>query len=119
MTAGSSDVVVVGSLACDFVMRVPRRPQKGETVIGTSFATFVGGKGNNQALACARAGARVSMVGRVGADRFGDMILDKLGESCVDARFVARDTVVGTGIADILVDADGDNSICVAPQANG
>jgi ribokinase len=111
-------VVVVGSLACDFVMRVPRRPQKGETVIGTSFDTFVGGKGNNQALACARAGGRTSMVGRVGADGFGDMILQKLDEAGVDHRFVLRDPEVSTGIADILVDADGDNSICVAPQAN-
>src|SRR4051812_6714411 len=111
-------VAVVGSLNCDLVMRVPRRPQKGETVIGSSFDTFVGGKGNNQALACARAGAEVAMIGRVGADHFGGMIERKLAAAGVDCRFLVRDPDVSTGIADILVDADGDNSICVAPQAN-
>lgn len=109
---------VVGSLSCDFVMRVPRRPQKGETIIGTDFQTFVGGKGNNQALAAARAGGIVSMIGKVGRDHFGDQIEAKLKETSVDCRYLARDTEVSTGIADILVDADGDNSICIAPQAN-
>ena len=111
-------VAVVGSLNCDFVMRVPRRPQKGETVLGTSFDIFVGGKGNNQALACARAGAQVAMIGRIGADHFGSMIAAKLAESGVDCEFLFRDPMVSTGVADILIDADGDNSICVAPQAN-
>ena len=111
-------VVVIGSLACDFVMRVPRRPEKGETVIGTSFDTFVGGKGSNQALACARAGAEVSMIGRVGADPFGDMLIDKLERAGVDCRFVVRDVEVGTGVAQILVDAEGDNCIAVASRAN-
>lgn len=111
-------VAVIGSLNCDLVMRVPRRPRKGETVLGTSFDVFVGGKGNNQALAAARAGAAVTMVGRVGADHFGRMIEDKLAAAGVDRAFLIRDPEVSTGVADILVDADGDNSICVAPQAN-
>jgi ribokinase len=111
-------VAVIGSLNCDFVMRASRRPQKGETVIGTSFNTFVGGKGNNQALACARAGAQVSMIGRIGADPFGRLIAEKLAESGVDCAYLFSDPSVGTGVADILIDADGDNSICVAPQAN-
>ena len=111
-------ICVVGSLSYDLVMRVPRRPQKGETIIGTSFNTFVGGKGNNQALAAARCGAPVSFVGKVGKDSFGDQIEEKLKESGVDCRFLFRDPEVGTGIADILVDADGDNSISIAPQAN-
>lgn len=112
-------ICVVGSLSYDLVMRVPRRPQKGETIIGTSFNTFVGGKGNNQALAAARCGAPVSFIGKVGKDSFGDQIEEKLKESGVDCRFLFRDPEVGTGIADILVDADGDNSISIAPQANG
>lgn len=112
-------VCVVGSLSYDLVMQVPRRPQKGETIIGTAFNTFVGGKGNNQALAAARCGARVSFVGKVGKDSFGDQIQEKLNETGVDCRFLFRDPEVGTGIADILVDADGDNSISIAPQANG
>lgn len=111
-------ICVVGSLSCDLVMCVPRRPQKGETIIGTSFNTFVGGKGNNQALAAARCGAPVSFVGKVGKDSFGDQIEAKLKESGVDSRFLFRDPEIGTGIADILVDADGDNSISIAPQAN-
>lgn len=112
-------VVVVGSLNCDFVMRVPRRPGKGETVIGTSFDTFVGGKGNNQAIAAARAGAAVSMIGRVGADHFGGMIEDKLAAAGVDRSFLIRDREISTGVAGIVIDAEGDNSIVVAPQANG
>lgn len=111
-------ICVVGSLSCDLVMCVPRRPQKGETIIGTSFNTFVGGKGNNQALAAARCGAPVSFIGKVGKDSFGDQIEAKLKESGVDSRFLFRDPEIGTGIADILVDADGDNSISIAPQAN-
>src|SRR5262245_18031417 len=111
-------VAVVGSLNCDFVMRVPRRPQKGETVMGTRFDVFVGGKGNNQALAAARAGAKVSMIGRIGADHFGGMVADKLADAGVDCAFLVRDPEVSTGVAGILIDAEGDNSICVAPQAN-
>ena len=112
-------IAVVGSLSCDLVMKVPRRPQKGETIIGSSFNIFVGGKGNNQALAAARCGAAVSMIGKVGQDSFGDQVRDKLLETGVDISYLFRDTQVGTGIADILVDGDGDNSISIAPQANG
>src|SRR5690242_15710889 len=89
MSRGS--VAVVGSLNCDFVMRVPRRPGKGETVLGTSFDVFVGGKGCNQALACARAGAEVAMIGRLGADQFARMIEDKLALAGVDRAFLVRD----------------------------
>jgi ribokinase len=113
-----SRVVVVGSLNCDLVLCAARRPDKGETVFAQSFQTFVGGKGNNQALACARAGASVAMIGRIGADGFGDTILDKLRESGVAHDHVSRDPELSTGVAQILVDADGDNSIVVAPQAN-
>ncbi|MBX9690638.1 MAG: ribokinase [Candidatus Obscuribacterales bacterium] len=111
-------ICVVGSLSYDLVMKVPRRPQKGETIIGSSFNTFVGGKGNNQALAAGRSGASVYMIGKVGKDSFGDQIEAKLKESLVDTKFLYRDDSLGTGIADILVDADGDNSISIAPQAN-
>lgn len=113
------NVCVVGSLSYDLVMRVPRRPQKGETIIGSSFNTFVGGKGNNQALACARSGAPVFMIGKVGNDSFGDQIAAKQKETGINIDFLFRDNEVSTGIADILVDADGDNSISIAPQANG
>ncbi len=113
-----SKIAVVGSLSYDLVMQVPRRPQVGETIIGTAFNTFVGGKGNNQALAAARSGADVVFVGKVGKDNFGDQIANKLTETGVNIEFLFRDNEVSTGIADILVDANGDNSISIAPQAN-
>jgi ribokinase len=112
-------VTVVGSLSVDFVMRVPRRPNKGETIAGYDFNSFVGGKGNNQALAAARAGARVRMVGRVGNDAFGDKIVETLKRNEVDTMCVFRDPEVGTGIANIYIDPEGDNSIVIVPQSNG
>lgn len=115
----SNNVVVVGSLSVDFVMQVPRRPQKGETIAGSDFSTFVGGKGNNQALAAARAGASVAIVGRVGSDSYGDRIEDRLKENHVRTDYLFRDKEVGTGIANIYVDPEGDNSIVIVPQANG
>ncbi|HEY9792873.1 MAG TPA: ribokinase [Candidatus Obscuribacterales bacterium] len=111
-------VVVVGSLSVDFVMRVPRRPQKGETIAGSDFNTFVGGKGNNQALAAARAGAKVHMVGRVGTDSYGDRLIETLTRDGIDPQFIFRDKEVGTGIANIYVDPEGDNSIVIVPQSN-
>lgn len=113
-----SKIAVVGSLSYDLVMQVPRRPQVGETIIGTAFNTFVGGKGNNQALAAARSGADVVFVGKVGQDNFGDQIASKLTETGVNIEYLFRDAEVSTGIADILIDANGDNSISIAPQAN-
>lgn len=112
-------VVVVGSLSVDFVMRVPRRPAKGETIAGHDFNTFVGGKGNNQALAAARAGATVHMVGRVGTDQYGDRLAQTLTSSGVSTEFLYRDEELGTGIANIYVDEQGDNSIVIVAQANG
>ncbi len=111
-------VVVVGSLSRDLVVKSPRLPVRGETIRGTDFGMFVGGKGNNQALAASRAGAKVSMVGRVGDDDFGTTIIDTLVRTGVDAQRVIRDPEVGTGIAIIIVGGDGDNSIVIAQQAN-
>jgi ribokinase len=111
-------VVVVGSLSVDFVMRVPRRPQKGETIEGFDFNTFVGGKGNNQALAAAKAGAQVIMIGRVGADEHGERIALNLREHGVDTKHLLHDKETGTGIANIYVDPEGDNSIVIVTRAN-
>lgn len=115
----TNKVVVVGSLNVDLVLRIPRRPEKGETIASDDFRTFVGGKGNNQALAAARAGASVSMIGRVGDDYFGQRILSTLDENAVGCEHVSIDHDTGTGIAVILVDFQGENSIVLAPQANG
>jgi ribokinase len=112
-------VVVVGSMSRDLVYSVPRRPGKGETLIATDFQMYVGGKGNNQAMAAARAGAHVSMVGRIGEDANGDAVLACLHKDKVDTKFLFRDKTTGTGIANIYVDEEGDNSIVIATQANG
>jgi ribokinase len=112
-------IAVVGSLMTDLVVRVPRLPRAGESLIGHEFATYVGGKGGNQAIAAARAGAdSVHMVGRVGADAFGEEIVRTLAADRVDCRFVARDEDVGTGVAVPMVLDDGSNSIIAIPRAN-
>jgi ribokinase len=113
------EVVVVGSLNMDLVVRVERFPQAGETISGQSFATFLGGKGYNQALAAARAGSRVAMVGKLGQDSFGDQFIEALKESGMDNHHVTRVEGVATGIANIVVEPDGTNRIIVVPGANG
>ncbi|MER3460224.1 MAG: ribokinase, partial [candidate division GAL15 bacterium] len=110
-------MVVVGSLNMDLVVRVERLPLPGETVLGEDYQTYPGGKGANQAVAAARLGARVRMVGRIGQDSFGRTLLASLAAEGVDVEGVAA--VPGpTGVAFILVDAKGQNAIAVAPGAN-
>jgi ribokinase len=110
-------IVVVGSINMDLVARTPRIPLAGETLIGTDFATTPGGKGANQAVAAARLGYPVQMVGCVGDDVFGQALLDNLASAGVGTASVQR--VTGpSGIAQILVADDGQNSIVVVPGAN-
>ncbi len=111
-------IVVIGSLNMDIIARSPRIPAPGETILGHDFRTAPGGKGANQAVAAARAGARVSMVGRVGADDFGQALLANLDANAVDHRFVLRDEAAATGVAVIVVDDAGENSIVVLSGAN-
>ena len=111
-------VTVVGSLNMDLVARAPRIPQPGETIIGGDFHTVPGGKGANQAVAAARLGAQVSMVGRVGRDAFADLLLNNLAAAGVDHTFVTQDPEAATGVALIVVDDAGQNSIVVASGAN-
>ena len=111
-------MTVVGSFMYDLVATAPRRPKTGETLIGDSFGMFLGGKGANQAIAASRAGAIVSMVGRLGNDLFGDQFLEKLSEEGIKTDFVIQDTENGTGVGMPLIDASGDNSIVIIPQAN-
>ncbi|HEX8010365.1 MAG TPA: ribokinase [Casimicrobiaceae bacterium] len=110
-------IVVFGSINLDLVTRVARFPAPGETVGDASFATYPGGKGANQALAAARAGASVRMVGAVGSDAFVEPALSLLSAGGVDLHGVAR-VAAPTGCATILVDAHGENCIAVAPGAN-
>jgi ribokinase len=114
----AAHVAVVGSLNMDLVVRAPRLPSPGETIIGHDFHILPGGKGANQAVAAARLGARVSMVGRVGHDAFACSLLDNLAAAGVDHTFVAQDAEAATGVALIEVDDGGQNSIVVASGAN-
>ncbi|MFF4688373.1 ribokinase [Streptomyces sp. NPDC001307] len=111
-------IVVLGSTNMDLVTYVTKAPQRGETVTGREFRTIPGGKGSNQAIAAARAGATVSMIGAVGNDAFGLRLRDTLEHSGVDTDFLR--TVEGpSGTAHIVVDDEGANSIVVIPGANG
>ena len=114
----TAHITVVGSLNMDLVARTPRIPQPGETIIGSDFRTVPGGKGANQAVAVARLGPQVSMVGRVGRDAFAQPLLDNLAAVGVDHTFVLQDPGAATGVALIVVDDAGENSIVVASGAN-
>ena len=112
-----ADVVVVGSLNHDITVEADRRPAAGETVLGRSLATACGGKGANQAVAAARAGARVTMVGCVGDDAAGEAMVGNLEAAGVATDGVRRaDAPSGTAL--IVVDAQGENAIVVVPGAN-
>lgn len=112
-------IVVVGSLNMDLVVHVARAPSAGETLAGRDFATMPGGKGANQAVACARLGAAVAMVGRVGDDAHGRSLRDGLHADGIDATAVATLSGLHTGVAMIVVEDDGQNRIVIAAGANG
>jgi ribokinase len=114
----AAHITVVGSLNMDLIARTPRFPQPGETIIGDEFRTAPGGKGANQAVAAARLGAQVSMVGRVGRDAFAESLLNNLAAAGVDHTSVIHDPEAATGVALIAVDDAGQNSIVVASGAN-
>jgi len=112
-------IVVLGSLNADLVVRVPRFPSRGETVTATDLAVFAGGKGANQACAVGRLGARVQMVGRVGADGNGALLRASLDAAGVDTAEVVADEAAPTGTALITIDASGQNQIVIVAGANG
>ncbi len=112
-------IVVVGSLNADLVVHAERFPQPGETLLGSELAVLSGGKGANQAVAAARLGGNVSMVGSVGADSHGDFLREQVRAAGVDVGNVSRTPGVATGTAVITVDASGENTIIVSPGANG
>ncbi|MBK7405185.1 MAG: ribokinase [Phycisphaerales bacterium] len=112
-------VCVIGSANMDLVVRSPRLPAPGETLLGGPFETFPGGKGANQAVAAARMGARVTMVGRVGTDAYGSELRSVLSREGVDLTALRAAAGVSTGVALITVDAStGENTIVVAGGAN-
>ncbi len=110
-------VAVVGGINLDLVVATKELPERGQTVVGADFKRFGGGKGANQALAAARMGAEVALVGQVGRDDFGDAVLSDLRRAGVDVSGVGR-VDLPTGTALITVDATGDNTIVVVPGAN-
>lgn len=110
--------VVVGSLNIDLVANMERMPKKGETILGTGFGLFPGGKGANQAAQLGRLHAKTYMVGRVGSDVFAPQLTDSLEAAGVLTDYVVRDPRNGTGKACIFTDAAGDNCIVVISEAN-
>ncbi|MFT3812499.1 MAG: ribokinase [Acidovorax sp.] len=114
-----ADVVCIASWNADLVSRVPRPMARGETLMASHFEISPGGKGSNAAVACARQGAAVAVVARVGSDDFGRMALDLWQQEGMDTRHVEVAEGEPSGVAQILVYDDGDNSIAVAAGAGG
>jgi ribokinase len=114
----SCDVVVAGSVNVDLVVTVERLPDPGETVTGGTFERHGGGKGANQAVAAARAGASVAFIGAVGDDDLGTEAVAQLDAEGIDTSSVASLAETATGVALIIVDAHGENEIAVASGAN-
>lgn len=112
-------IVVVGSINIDLVARMRRLPKPGETVSGEIFQTIPGGKGANQAIAAARLGAQVKIVGRVGDDEFAGILRKNLVSDGIDTTYVIETRDCASGVAMIGVEVSGANSIVVIPGANG
>ncbi|MBN2118875.1 MAG: ribokinase [Anaerolineales bacterium] len=113
------DILVIGSLNADLVVRAAHFPGPGETISGEDLQIIPGGKGANQAVAAARQGTSVAMVGRVGNDSFGPGLIDNLKQNNVNTSHVQVDSKAATGTAIIVLDANGQNSIVLSPGGNG
>ncbi len=118
LMAQNKAVVIVGSCNMDLVVKAPRIPVMGETILGGEFLTTPVCKGANQAGAAARLGSKVHFVARIGEDAFGDETIKNLKNNGVNTEHVVRSSCAPTGVALIVVDHDGNNSIVVAPGAN-
>lgn len=111
-------IVVIGSSNTDMIVQSQHIPRPGETVLGGEFSTASGGKGANQAVGAVRAGGKVTFLGRVGMDMFGERALEGLRKDGIDVSSVISDPEATSGVALIIVDEAGENSIAVAPGAN-
>ncbi len=111
-------IIVVGSFVYDLVVWLPYFPRQGETLLASEFKMYAGGKGFNQAVAARRCGAQVSMLGKVGADQFGDAFLGLLDKEGIDRRFVIQDASTSTSLGIPMVTSQGENSIIGVPRAN-
>ena len=112
------NVCVIGSINMDLMVKVDRMVKVGETIISKGYYKNSGGKGANQAVAASRLGANVYMIGKVGNDETGDVLLRKLSEDNVDVKYISIDEENPTGMAVITVDGAANNSIIVIPGAN-
>lgn len=118
MKTNRCDIVVVGSSNTDMIVKSPRIPKPGETIVGGKFSVAAGGKGANQAVAAARAGGSVSFISRVGNDMFGKKAINGFKDDSIDVKYVYKDKTAASGIALIMVGENGQNSISVALGAN-
>jgi ribokinase len=118
MTNENKKIVVVGSSNTDMIIKAPRIPKPGETVLGGQFSMAAGGKGAIQAVAAARAGGDVVFIARVGSDFFGERAIKSFNLDKIDSSRIVKDSVMPSGIALVFVDKVGQNSIAVAAGAN-
>ena len=114
----NAKIVVVGSSNTDMIIKMPRIPKPGETILGGKFTTAAGGKGANQAVAAARVNGNVTFIARVGDDMFGQQAVEGFRKDNIDIDHLIVDKVEPSGVALIFVDDDGENSIAVASGAN-
>lgn len=112
------NILVIGSSNTDLVIQTSHFPEPGETVMGGVFSTFAGGKGANQAVAASRLGAKVTFVARVGNDDFGRQAIDGFDKEGITTSHIFIDENEPTGVASIIINKDGENTIVVAPGAN-
>ena len=111
-------ITIIGSSNTDMIIQVPRMPHPGETVLGGKFYTAAGGKGANQAVSSARAGGEVTFVARVGDDMFGEKAIAGFRQEGINIDHVVMDKEAPSGVAEIIVDENGENLIAVASGAN-
>ncbi|WP_040207353.1 ribokinase [Neobacillus jeddahensis] len=111
-------IVVIGSFMTDLVVQTPKVPVEGETIIGTTFNRFTGGKGANQAVAAARLGGDVTMIGKLGEDDFGREHIDALQAENINHDSILFDSGASTGVGNVVIDRNGNNRIIVVPGAN-
>lgn len=118
MTKPAFDIIVCGSLHLDIVVDAPHLPRLDETAVGTAWRQVCGGKGGNQAVQAARAGAHVAMISRVGEDDFGQKLRTNLETAGVDTRCISRDASAGSGMSVALLNADGDYGAVIVSGSN-
>ena len=114
----AAKIAVVGSFVYDLLVWLPYFPRKGETLLASDFKMYAGGKGFNQAVSARRCGVQVSMIGKVGADQFGETFLEIMQREGIDHSFVIQDSSMTTSLGIPMIDPNGENSIIGIPRAN-